>query len=100
MRFYCLRRSSRSAGPDCQRLMRPRWQFSMTAPFTPRLRSPISAQTKWPHTKGSFEMFTGIITDGGEVLNVDEDGRLNRLPVACRYDASSIETGASLAHAG
>jgi riboflavin synthase len=45
-------------------------------------------------------MFTGIISDVGEVLNVREEGRLNRMSIACNYDASSIETGASLAHAG
>lgn len=45
-------------------------------------------------------MFTGLVSDIGEVRAVKEEGRLRRLRVSCGYDASSIEVGASLAHSG
>lgn len=46
-------------------------------------------------------MFTGIVTDIGEVVSVDERAEgLRRLTVACRYDCASIAIGASIAHAG
>jgi riboflavin synthase len=45
-------------------------------------------------------MFTGLVSDVGEVLTAEVDGRLKRLGVACGYEGSSIEIGASLAHAG
>ncbi len=46
-------------------------------------------------------MFTGIITDIGEVLSVAErnDG-LRRLSIGCGYDGNSIALGASIACAG
>lgn len=46
-------------------------------------------------------MFTGIVSDLGEVLEVDEraDG-LRRLTVACGYDPDTIEIGASIACSG
>jgi riboflavin synthase len=46
-------------------------------------------------------MFTGIVTDVGEVLAVDAraDG-LRRLTIACRYDRASIAIGASISCAG
>jgi riboflavin synthase len=45
-------------------------------------------------------MFTGIVSDVGEVLEVEDQGRLRRLRVACGFEASTIELGASIAHAG
>jgi riboflavin synthase len=45
-------------------------------------------------------MFTGLVSDVGEVIAVEERGALKRLRVASRYDAASIEIGASIAHAG
>jgi riboflavin synthase len=45
-------------------------------------------------------MFTGLVSDVGEVLSAKDDGRLKRLSLYCRYEASSVEVGASLAHAG
>lgn len=45
-------------------------------------------------------MFTGIVTDIGEILSVDPHGALKRLRVACAYDADTIALGASVAHAG
>jgi riboflavin synthase len=45
-------------------------------------------------------MFTGLVSDVGEVLGVEERGELRRLCIASRYDTASIEIGASIAHAG
>jgi riboflavin synthase len=45
-------------------------------------------------------MFTGIITDVGEILSVEPRGALRRLRVACSYPLESIALGASIAHAG
>jgi len=46
-------------------------------------------------------MFTGIITDIGEVIAVDERAEgLRRLTIACSYDLGSIAFGASIACAG
>jgi len=45
-------------------------------------------------------MFTGIVTDIGEVLSVEPRGDLKRLRIACAYDADTIALGASIAHAG
>jgi riboflavin synthase len=45
-------------------------------------------------------MFTGLISDVGQVRAVREEGRLRRLRVSCGYDAATIEVGASIAHAG
>jgi riboflavin synthase len=46
-------------------------------------------------------MFTGIVTDVGEVVAVEAraDG-LRRLTIACRYDRAAIAIGASIACAG
>lgn len=46
-------------------------------------------------------MFTGIVSDLGEVVEVDEraDG-LRRLAVACGYDPATIDIGASIACSG
>ena len=45
-------------------------------------------------------MFTGIVTDMGEVVSVVEQGALRRLRIACGYDADSIALGASIACSG
>jgi riboflavin synthase len=44
-------------------------------------------------------MFTGIVTDIGEVLRVEEraQGLHHRLTIGCRYDRASILDGASIA---
>jgi riboflavin synthase len=46
-------------------------------------------------------MFSGIVTDLGEILDVEEksDG-LHRLRIACNYDPDSIAVGASIACSG
>jgi riboflavin synthase len=45
-------------------------------------------------------MFTGLVSDIGEILQIDDEGPLRRMRVACSYEASSIGVGASIAHAG
>ncbi len=46
-------------------------------------------------------MFTGIVTDIGEVLAVTPRAEgLRRLTIGCSYDRASIELGASIACAG
>jgi riboflavin synthase len=45
-------------------------------------------------------MFTGIVTDVGEVLSVAPRGDLRRLRIACGYEAETIALGASIANAG
>lgn len=44
-------------------------------------------------------MFTGIITDIGEITNITPtvQGQLHRLRIACRYDQTTIADGASIA---
>ena len=45
-------------------------------------------------------MFTGIVTDVGEVVDVLRGAEKLRLTVACRYDVATVDIGASVAHAG
>ncbi len=45
-------------------------------------------------------MFTGIVTDMGEVVTVLPRGGLMRLQIACGYDAKEIMLGASIACSG
>jgi riboflavin synthase len=45
-------------------------------------------------------MFTGIISDLGEVIAVDASAGDMRLTIACRYPAASIGIGASIACSG
>jgi riboflavin synthase len=45
-------------------------------------------------------MFTGLVSDVGEVERVDPGPNLNRLRVACSYPAATITSGASIACAG
>ncbi|MEK4033832.1 riboflavin synthase [Methylocystis sp. IM3] len=45
-------------------------------------------------------MFTGIVTDIGEVVSVTPRGDLRRLRIGCAYDAETIAIGASIACAG
>ncbi len=46
-------------------------------------------------------MFTGIISDLGEVIEVEEKSEgLRRIAVACGYDPDSIDIGASIACSG
>src|SRR5262245_14016309 len=46
-------------------------------------------------------MFTGIVTDVGEVVAVEPQAEgLRRLRIACSYPRASIAIGASIAHSG
>ncbi|RBP14379.1 riboflavin synthase alpha chain [Roseiarcus fermentans] len=45
-------------------------------------------------------MFTGIVTDVGEVLDRERLGARDRLTIASRFDPASIALGASIANAG
>jgi riboflavin synthase len=45
-------------------------------------------------------MFTGLISDVGEVTDIEKIGELRRFAIACHYEAGSIPIGASIAHAG
>jgi riboflavin synthase len=46
-------------------------------------------------------MFTGITTDVGEVIAVEQRGEgLRRLKIGCGYPRASIAIGASIAHSG
>jgi len=46
-------------------------------------------------------MFTGIVSDLGEVLEVEEKAEgLRRLAIACGYDPATIDIGASIACSG
>ena len=45
-------------------------------------------------------MFTGLVSDVGEILSVEPHGQLKRLRVACSYDVGTIALGASIAHNG
>lgn len=45
-------------------------------------------------------MFTGIVTAQGRIIERTEGDGLVRLTVASPYDAATVDTGASVAHAG
>ncbi|MFT4099347.1 MAG: riboflavin synthase [Rhodoblastus sp.] len=45
-------------------------------------------------------MFTGLVTDVGEILSVEPRGELRRLRIACTYDLTTIAMGASIACSG
>ena len=45
-------------------------------------------------------MFTGIVSDVGEVIEIEHLGERDRLMIASAYDAGSIAVGASIANAG
>jgi riboflavin synthase len=45
-------------------------------------------------------MFTGIVTDVGEVVSVGEEGSARRIAIACGYPIETIPIGASIATAG
>ncbi|MGI9465444.1 MAG: riboflavin synthase, partial [Aestuariivirgaceae bacterium] len=44
-------------------------------------------------------MFTGIVTDVGEIVSIDEGGS-TRIGIACNYDPETIAIGASIACSG
>jgi riboflavin synthase len=66
----------------------------------------MSGAVQWALILTSFlnegrVVFTGIVNDLGEVLEVDEKAEgLRRLTVACGYDPETIDIGASIACSG
>jgi len=45
-------------------------------------------------------MFTGIVTDVGKVRAVRDTNRDRRFEIEIAFDLSTVEIGASIAHAG
>lgn len=45
-------------------------------------------------------MFTGIVTDVGQVVGMERAGDIARLVIDCGYDPQSVAIGASVANAG
>ena len=45
-------------------------------------------------------MFTGIISDVGQIIDVASLGKLSRLTIASSYDAGTIPLGTSIANSG
>jgi riboflavin synthase len=45
-------------------------------------------------------MFTGIITDIGEIVSLEDHGSTKRIGISCGYPLDSIPIGASIANAG
>ena len=45
-------------------------------------------------------MFTGLVSDVGEVVAAEDRGDLRRIRIACKYPAQSIAIGASIACSG
>ena len=45
-------------------------------------------------------MFTGIISDVGQIIDVQPSGELSRLRIESGYDAATIPLGASIANSG
>jgi riboflavin synthase len=45
-------------------------------------------------------MFTGLVTDLGEVIAAEDRGDLRRIRIACKYPADTIAIGASIACSG
>src|SRR5436305_1948073 len=45
-------------------------------------------------------MFTGLVSDVGEVLAAEDRGNLRRIRIACNYPADTIAIGASIACSG
>ena len=45
-------------------------------------------------------MFTGLVSDVGEIAGIEQRGQLRRVRILCQYPAASIAMGASIACAG
>lgn len=63
---------------------------------SPALRGGRAAGRQWAETAAGLAMFTGIITDMGEILDVAQEGDL-RARIGCTYDPAGIDIGASIA---
>src|SRR5690242_21077263 len=47
-----------------------------------------------------FRMFTGIVSDVGQIIDIAPSGDLRRLRIASAYEAETIPIGASIANSG
>src|SRR6476469_1519823 len=45
-------------------------------------------------------MFTGIVTDVGEITSIEDLGSAKRVAIACSYPLDSIPIGASISNGG
>lgn len=45
-------------------------------------------------------MFTGLVTDVGEIVSIEAQGELRRIRIACSYAPESLTNGASIACSG
>jgi riboflavin synthase len=45
-------------------------------------------------------MFTGLVTDVGRIVSIEDRGELKRVRIGCAYDPDSIALGASIACSG
>jgi riboflavin synthase len=45
-------------------------------------------------------MFTGIISDVGQIIDITQSGQLNRVTIASAYDSGTVLLGASIANSG
>ena len=61
---------------------------------------PQSSRSSNSFAQQGAAMFTGIITDVGEIVAIEERGDLRRLRIACAYDFETIAIGASIACSG
>jgi len=57
-------------------------------------------QRSRPQRKRRGSMFTGIISDVGQIIEIRPSGQSSRLRIASAYSAASIAVGASIANAG
>ena len=64
-----------------------------------KLRASETLGRTIPHDLRARVMFTGIVTDIGEIVSLTPtaQGQLHRLRIACRYDRATIADGASIA---
>jgi riboflavin synthase len=65
-------------------------------------RKDVDGRVKPGHDGGKKRMFTGIVTDIGEIVSLKPTahGQLHRLRIACSYDQPAIADGASIACSG
>jgi riboflavin synthase len=63
------------------------------------IKEDVDGRDKPGHDGKRTLMFTGIVTDIGEIVSLTPtaEGQLHRLRIACRYDRSTIADGASIA---
>ena len=74
---------------------------ALTRPAQQRDERAGRRRPAWTSRAKVEAVFTGIVSDLGEVLEVDEKAEgLRRLTIACSYDPDTIDIGASIACSG